>query len=149
MHLTLMCLTLRGCDLQTVNPAHDLQLCAEGLCSAFLPPESEHFEPCFCACHRRGVVIDGCFVPLEVYERVKALARKVGRTQFIGVVYNQPAELQTVGGGWDWVGIMRRDSARRQHMKCGQHLVYILDQSRDELMGRSDVAMVLWITSLD
>lgn len=43
---------------------------------------------------RAPIVIDGCLIPFEVYDRVKALARNLGKWQFIGVEYDQPAELK-------------------------------------------------------
>jgi hypothetical protein len=94
------------------------------------------------------IIIDGCLVPAIVYSRVKAKARELGRTQFIGVVYLQPEELKPKPFEklWDWGKIMQRNAARSEHMRTGQHLVYVLDQTRDQLLSRDDIVQINWIT---
>lgn len=136
--------------MQLIESSHDDLTCAQGLCSGSLPATSIFFGPCFCACHCKRVVIDGCSVPWEIYDRVKAHARATGRTQFIGVIYDQPAELQPVAGEspWNWQNMLRGNSARAEHMRAGKYLVYTLDQTYQDLKLRSDLAMILWITPM-
>lgn len=100
------------------------------------------------------ITIDGCLVPSDVYRRVHSKACATGRTQFIGVVYHQPAELrapQFPGRAhqpaldWDWEAIMHRDAMRRLHFRRGEHLEYITGEDREALLARHDLAMILWI----
>lgn len=97
------------------------------------------------------ILIDGCFVPTEIFTRVKAHARKTSRTQFIGVLRNVPVEQLPAPSEqpWDWAAIMKRVTAMRLDMASGENLVYVLDQTRDELLLRDDLLMVLWITPFD
>ena len=93
------------------------------------------------------VVIDGCAVPRIIYDRVKCEAVRSGKTRFIGVRYDQPAELRPASDErpWNWEKIFHRDALRRAHMVLGEHLVYLVDMTRDELQRESDLIMILWI----
>jgi hypothetical protein len=96
---------------------------------------------------RQPVIIDGCRVPFEVYDPVHLEACATGKTQFIGVVYEQPEHLKRQPDEplWDWDCITQRDTVRRLHFYAGQHLRFITGHFRDELMGMPGVAMILWI----
>ena len=92
------------------------------------------------------VLIDGVLVPQFLYDRVYALACTSGRTQFVGVIYDQPADLKPQPGeSYDWGKIIHRDAMRRLHMATGEHLIFVVDKSRNELTRRHDIAVILWI----
>ena len=97
---------------------------------------------------RQPVVIDGCFVPFEVYDNVKATADQTGRVQFIGAIYHQPDDLKPKldEPAWEWNSIMRRDTMRRMHAASGQHMSYIVDKTRHQLLSNDEVFMILWIS---
>jgi hypothetical protein len=97
------------------------------------------------------ILIDGCAVPRILYDRVKALAVASNHWQFIGVIYEQSADLkpqadELTARFWDWDHIFHRDAMRRRHMAAGEHLVFVCDQTRNELGARHDLAMILWIS---
>ena len=137
--------------MNTATSTHTDLHCSEGLCTACLPMGSEHFSPCFCACHltvteREPIIIDGCFVPFEIYDRVKAYARKTSKTQFIGVIHNMPNQPRAERTTFDWMRFCGVNDERARQMRAGENLVYVLDKHRDDLLLRPDLSMILWIT---
>ena len=95
----------------------------------------------------KPVIIDGFLVPGLLYKIVHNAAVDTGHTQFIGVIYDQPAELKRRADEQplDWNKTIYRDQMRQQHCRAGEHLIYVVDLTRDELLMRRDVLGILWI----
>jgi hypothetical protein len=96
----------------------------------------------------KNVVIDGCAVPFDLYRRIRLQAIQTRQVQFIGVIYDQPAELRRGPDekSLDWDLAMHRHTMMRAHLMAGEHLTYVIGQDHDTLAMRRDVLMILWIT---
>ena len=99
---------------------------------------------------REPIIIEGCLVPFEIYDRVKAYAAKTGQWQFIGVRYEAPMGENPLSPGnagepinWEVVGV---NLARvRENMRAGRGLIFVLDKGRAELIEDGGMAVILWI----
>lgn len=97
---------------------------------------------------RAPIIISGCLVPFELYDRVHALACTTGCTQFIGVEYVQPADLkrQPEEEPWDWAKILHRQIMMNLHLATGKFVVYHVDRTRDQLLVLGAIHTILSIT---
>lgn len=88
-----------------------------------------------------GIIIDGCFVPADTYNRVVELARKHSAWQCIGVYMAPITEIEP--------GLLRYTEFRRR-LQAGEGCSYVIGHTREELQwspSADHLAVILHIRS--
>jgi hypothetical protein len=94
----------------------------------------------------RCIVIDGCALPLDLYNQARLQAITTHTTQCIGVTYDAPPP--PAAPVVDLVDLMRSiltPSPFFSDLRAGNQCRYLLGCTRDELRG-CGCAMILYIT---
>jgi hypothetical protein len=89
------------------------------------------------------ILIDGCAVPRILYDRIKAQALATGKTQCVGVICNVPARPQSER--FSLMDIFE-PPALFAALRSGEHSVFVIDQTCEELHARRDLAMILYFS---
>jgi hypothetical protein len=82
-------------------------------------------------------------VPRILYDRIKAQALATGKTQCVGVICNVPARPQSER--FSLMDIFE-PPALFAALRSGEHSVFVIDQTCEELHARRDLAMILYFS---
>src|ERR1700679_786956 len=92
----------------------------------------------------RCVVIDGCALPVDLYNQARLQAIATLTTQCIGVVYDPPARPAAPTSMFE-LAVAILFPTLFADLRSGNHCRYLMGCSRDELDG-CGCAMILYIT---
>ena len=98
-----------------------------------------------------SVIIDGCALPIAIYELVKQKARETRKTQFVGVEYlGSPLNSISLNNhNIDWDAVEANNRAWRADVRAGVSLAYTIGKDRAQLQTIPGLLMILWITPYD
>ena len=96
---------------------------------------------------QKVVVIDGCALPLDLYNQARHQAIATHVTQCIGVIYDAPPQPRPAAPATmlELAAAILSPSPFFADLRAGNHLRYLMGCTRDELSG-CGCAMILYIT---
>lgn len=97
--------------------------------------------------NQKLIVIDGCALPLDLYNQAREQAIATHTTQCIGVIYDAPPKPAPAPPA-DMLALAHSilsPSPFFTDLRLGNHLRYLMGCTRDEL-GTCGCAMILYIT---
>lgn len=118
-------------------------ICACGADLRSIPfAELQKHDNCILANKQTLKVIDGCGIPLVIYENLKRTARESLRTHFIAVHYNPPAIPAKADSFLTFV--FTNTFAVQADLMAGRHCSYTVHADRQDVS--STAYMVMWVT---
>lgn len=91
------------------------------------------------------VVIDGCALPLGLYNEAREAAISTGKTQLVGVIYDAPPAPPPPTDAVELFRSILMPSRLFTDLREGNHLRYMMGCTREEL-GQCGCAMILYIS---